>query len=133
MTDNAAEHSNLTPSQIISLSPAQRMAAVRSGAIKSNSGGRPFSRKAPLGKIMEFRGYNVTDVYIATGIQARTLTEYLADRKAITPKHRALLADLLQVNETDLMTNTIRPLVNPPIDREYLDEGESGYEDQGEG
>jgi hypothetical protein len=66
------------------------------------SAGRPFNTETPLGRIMWDRGFRVFEVAHATGINARTLTEYLAGRKPLKGSHLSLVADFLDVHPEDL-------------------------------
>lgn len=57
--------------------------------------GRPFPTHTPLGKLTQARGWRVADLAGASGVNARTLTEYLAGRKEIAAHHRDALARAL--------------------------------------
>lgn len=97
------------PSGIAAMTQAQRMAMIRDGGSIAAARGARISTATRLGTIIEFRGYRAVDVQFATGIHARILTEYLAGRKRIPPRHLALLAELLGVNAEDIQppeTNT---------------------------
>lgn len=52
---------------------------------------RQFNRTTPLGELMWQRGYKVKQLETNTGISYRTISDYLAGRKAIIPKHMAAL------------------------------------------
>lgn len=75
-----------------------RVKMVQQGLMKAKVGGRPFNQSQPLGKAMAFRGYRVKEVEFATGINYRTLSNYLAGRDEIPTRHATLLAELLQVD-----------------------------------
>jgi hypothetical protein len=66
------------------------------------SAGRPFNTDTPLGRIMWDRGIRVFEIAHATGINARILTEYLANRKTLKGAHLSLVADYLDVHPDDL-------------------------------
>lgn len=53
--------------------------------------GRPFNTHTPLGKLMELNNLSVQDVVMATGINARVLSYYLAGHRMISQ------ADLLKL------------------------------------
>lgn len=48
---------------------------------------RQFNTSTPLGQLMWQRGYTVKGLERATGISYRTISDYLAGRKPIIPKH----------------------------------------------
>lgn len=70
--------------------------------------GRPFNTATPLGKILYDRDIRAFQLAHATGINARTVTEYLAGRKPITRGHRALIADFLNLHPDDFDPRTRR-------------------------
>ena len=65
--------------------------------------GRLFNATAtPLGRVMWDRGIRAYEVAHATGINARTITEYLAARKPMQNGHRALISEYLDIDPRDL-------------------------------
>lgn len=54
--------------------------------------GRPFNQSTPLGQILWKRGYTLKRIEAATGIGHRKMSDYLAGREPISPKHMALLS-----------------------------------------
>lgn len=61
--------------------------------------GRPFSTDTPLGKLLEARAWRVADLAAASGVNARTLTEYLSGRLEIRAHHRDALARALSTDK----------------------------------
>ncbi len=74
--------------------------------------GRPFNTTTPLGRLMLDRGYGVNTVEQATGINHRTISDYLAGRKAISGRHIATLCEEFQVSKQVLLGDA-----PPPVDR----------------
>ncbi len=65
----------------------------------SDKGGhRAYPVHTPLGRIMRLRTIRASDLSIQSGVYVRTMTEYLAGRKAIPPRHRIALARALDVD-----------------------------------
>ena len=56
--------------------------------------GRPFNTTSPLGQWMQAERYGVRDVTRATGINERTLSNYLARRQKIIVNHLVFLTEL---------------------------------------
>lgn len=67
--------------------------------------GKGFNQSTNLGKLIAYRGYTIMQVQALamvefgphTGINNRTMTEYLAGRREIPPAQRAVLAKILDV------------------------------------
>lgn len=64
--------------------------------------GRPHSTATVLGELLVDAGMTVFDLAVQSGVHNRTLTEYLAGRKAILPHHRLRIADVLDVDPEEL-------------------------------
>lgn len=62
--------------------------------------GRPFYTDTPLGKLTSDRGLKVVEVVTGTGINPRTMSDYMSARKKITPANVAKLAAFFGVPET---------------------------------
>lgn len=62
--------------------------------------GRPFYTDTPLGKLTSDRGLKVVEVVTGTGINPRTMSDYMSARKKITPANVAKLARFFEVPET---------------------------------
>lgn len=65
--------------------------------------GRQYPTHTPLGKLMRHYGLRVKDVDQHTGISYRTLSDYLANRKPMLPRHQLLLAALFHVAPEQLV------------------------------
>lgn len=63
---------------------------------------RPFPTHTPLGQRVAALGYTASDFAAVTGIYPRTLTEYLAGRKAMLPHHAVAAAEALGCDPADL-------------------------------
>ena len=63
---------------------------------------RPFNTDTRLGQLIEARGWTAGDFAVAAGVNARTLTEYLARRRKITREHLYAMADLLGVEAEEI-------------------------------
>jgi hypothetical protein len=61
------------------------------------NGGRPYNVTTNLGKLMLFHGWRVAGLSAETGINSRTICEYLAGRKRISVGHLAILSTLFRV------------------------------------
>lgn len=68
---------------------------------------RPFNTSQPLGKIMRAESWSVTELAAITGINSRTITEYLAGRKVIPTHHLDELAAALDVDAGDLVPDPL--------------------------
>ena len=58
---------------------------------------RPFPTHTELGKRTLQAGFTKSELAAFSGVHERTLTEYLAGRKEMLPRHRRLLAKALGV------------------------------------
>lgn len=56
---------------------------------------RPFNTTQPLGKIMFAQRWTVADLAAVTGINSRTISDYLAGRRVISERHLTDLAAAL--------------------------------------
>jgi DNA-binding Xre family transcriptional regulator len=63
---------------------------------------RPFNTSTKLGQMMLDAGLNVAEVFYATEISHRTLSDYLAGRQAISNKHMVRLCALFECDVEDL-------------------------------
>ena len=82
---------------------------------------RPFNTTTPLGQLMWQRGYTVKGLEQASGVNQRTISNYLAGRRAIISQHLAAFSIEFNVpREVLLGTEPIRPdnnrRVTPSID-----------------
>ncbi len=70
--------------------------------LSTTAKGRPIPTHTKLGdKIVELN-LKVADVSAHTGIYTRTMTEYIAGRKALLPKHLVALARFLECDPEDI-------------------------------
>lgn len=63
---------------------------------------RAYNTTTPLGRALRTGGWTATDFAAVTGINYRTLTEYLAGRRKMTPEHLTAAADALGLAEEDV-------------------------------
>ena len=63
---------------------------------------RQFSTITPLGQRMSALGYSAAEFAAVTGINSRTLTEYLAGRKILEGHHLVAAASALDCELSDL-------------------------------
>lgn len=64
-----------------------------------HGGGRPYPITTPLGRIMRLKGLKVQEVGLMPDCpNYRVLSDYLAKRKPISPRHRGALAKALGVD-----------------------------------
>lgn len=63
---------------------------------------RPFPIVTVLGQLLHRQGWTKTEFCRVTRIHERTMTEYLAARKAPTAEHLFVMADALGVDVDDL-------------------------------
>ncbi len=63
---------------------------------------RMYNTSTRLGQTMAARGWTVGDFAVATGINARTLSDYLAARKVMLREHLWSMADVLEVAQGDI-------------------------------
>lgn len=61
--------------------------------------GRPFYTDTPLGKLTSDRGLKVVEVVTGTGINPRTMSDYMSARRKITPDNIRKLAAFFGVPE----------------------------------
>lgn len=61
--------------------------------------GRPFYTDTPLGKLTSDRGLKVVEVVTGTGINPRTMSDYMSARRKITPDNIRRLAEFFGVPE----------------------------------
>lgn len=64
---------------------------------------RQFNRSTPLGQLMHARGYSVRSLAESTGVNQRTICDYLAGRKTILPKHLARFSEEFGVSKEVLL------------------------------
>lgn len=64
---------------------------------------RMFNTSTPLGRTMAALGWTVTDFAAASGVNARTISDYLASRRVMLLEHKNAMADTLgvEVDEID--------------------------------
>lgn len=74
---------------------------------------RPFNRSTPLGQLMHERGYSVRSLAESTGVNQRTICDYLADRRTILPKHIARFSDEFGVSKEVLLGIKTEPTPKP--------------------
>ena len=65
----------------------------------SHTLGRPYPTDTNLGKVMDHLRISKRDVSARSGVNERTLTEYLAGRESIRVHHKRALAEALDVPE----------------------------------
>jgi len=65
--------------------------------------GRSFNASQPIGRYLRAAGLSVNQLYHLTGISYRTLSNYLAGRTAILPRHIQILCDALDCLPSDLL------------------------------
>lgn len=65
--------------------------------------GRPYATHTPLGKIMRAGDWNVGELAAISGVNARTISNYLAGRDEILPKHLERLAEALHVTPLEVL------------------------------
>lgn len=59
---------------------------------------RQFNRSTPLGEVLHSRGWRVADLEYASGVLARTISDYLAGRREMPGRHVQAFADALDVD-----------------------------------
>lgn len=69
--------------------------------------GRPYPTHTKLGKLMAYFGLRSYDVTARVGLAPRTLTEYLAGRKAISRKHMAGFCELFGCTPAELTEDDV--------------------------
>lgn len=77
------------------------------GSIIGMPPGRPYSTATPLGRKMSELGLSKQEVVAATylagaGVHERTMSHYLAGTKPFQPHHLRALAELLEVDPSEL-------------------------------
>ena len=85
--------------------------------------GRPFNQSTPLGRIMYQRGISVKQLEHATGISYRTISDYLAGRKPIIPKHIAKFSAELDLPREVLVGEVVADEVHVRAHAGKLDTG----------
>lgn len=74
---------------------------------------RPFNRSTPIGQLMHQRGYSVRSLAESTGVNQRTICDYLASRRDILPKHLAAFSEEFGVSKEVLLGLTTQPVPKP--------------------
>lgn len=74
---------------------------------------RQFNRSTPLGQLMHERGYSVKSLEGSTGISYRTISDYLAGRKTMLPKHIAVFSEEFGVSKDVLLGHATEPKPKP--------------------
>lgn len=63
---------------------------------------RPYNTTTKLGQQMAAQGWSAGDFAAMTGINPRTLTEYLSGRRQATVQHLWAMADVLGVDAEEI-------------------------------
>lgn len=63
---------------------------------------RPYNTTTKLGRRMSMAGWSAGDFAAATGVNARTLTEYLAGRRDVDVMHLWRMAEVLGCDVEDI-------------------------------
>lgn len=79
-----------------------REAAGRPTANPRGQKGRPFFTDTPLGRIIDARGLKVKDVVNGSGMNPRTMSDYLSKRRPISAPHKSAIAKYLGVSVDEL-------------------------------
>ena len=59
--------------------------------------GRPFFTDTAVGRLANERGLKTTEISIGAGINARTLSDYMSNRRRVTPTNAEKLARFFRV------------------------------------
>lgn len=82
--------------------PGERSAAGKPISEPRGRRGRPFFTDTPLGKILDARGLKVKDVVNGAGMNPRTMSDYMSNRRPISAPHALALAKFLGISVTEL-------------------------------